>query len=148
MNAADDAWLLMTSLVFAERQSLTQAAAELGLTGLQAQALVLLDPAAPAPAMQDLAEWLACEPSNLTHLVNRLQSLGYVERVPHPTNRRMKTLRLTTEGVKARSRALLPLLTAPAALRALPREDQEALRGILSRIHTVPRGLRPPADTG
>jgi MarR family transcriptional regulator, organic hydroperoxide resistance regulator len=133
VTAADEAWTLMTELVFAERQALGSAAAELGLTAMQAQTLVLLDPSAPPPAMGEVADRLACEPSNLSHIVNRLAELGYVERTPHPDNRRIKTLSLTTAGLRARERALTPLHTAPASLRALPEEDQRQLRDLLRR---------------
>jgi MarR family transcriptional regulator, organic hydroperoxide resistance regulator len=133
VTAADEAWALMTELVFAERQALGAAAAALGLTAMQAQTLVLLDPSAPPPPMGEVADRLACEPSNLSHIVNRLAELGYVERTAHPDNRRIKMLSLTGAGLRAREQALTPLHTAPAALRALPEEDQRQLCDLLRR---------------
>jgi DNA-binding MarR family transcriptional regulator len=134
-EALDGAWALMNALVFAERQRLTQAAADVGLTPMQAHALVLLDPDRPPPAMSGLAQQLACEPSNLTHLVNALERAGYVRRRPAPGNHRAKVVELTDAGRAARTTALAPLRRAPAALRALDPEAALALRDILRRLH-------------
>jgi DNA-binding MarR family transcriptional regulator len=139
-EALDEAWMLMSALVFAERQRLGQAAADIGLTPMQAHALVLLDPDRPPPVMGELAQQLACEPSNLTHLVNALERVGYVRRRPDPGNHRAKVVELTGTGRAARSTALTPLRRAPAVLRALDPEDAAALRDILRRLHAGPPG--------
>ncbi len=49
-------------------------------------------------SMSALAEKLHCDASNVTGLADRLESRGLVERGPHPSDRRVKQLTLTTEG--------------------------------------------------
>lgn len=58
-------------------------ASEFGLTPLQARSV--LDLESPQP-MGSLADHLACEPSNVTGLADRLQALGLVERVAARTD--------------------------------------------------------------
>jgi len=127
---ADLAWGLITRLVFAERQAFSHAAAEAGLTPMQAHLLSMLEPGRPA-RMGALAGQLSCEPSNLTPLVNRLEELGLAERRTAEEDRRVKTLALTEAGETARRRVTVPLRTAPAALRRLAPERQRELLAIL-----------------
>lgn len=72
---------------------------ELGLTPLQARALLWLE---EPSAMRGLADHLACDASNVTGLADRLANLGLVERVTGP-DRRVKLLRLTPRGVALRN---------------------------------------------
>ena len=106
--------------------------AELGLSPVQAQALRLLTPSGTV-AMRDLASALACDASNVTGIVDRLESRGIVERRSAAHDRRVKVLALTPAGSELRRRVLTRLYDAPPALRALPVEEQQALRDILSR---------------
>src|SRR4051794_12099364 len=64
---------------------------ELGLTALQARAIMLLE---RPVAMRELASHLACDASNVTGLADRLETLDAIERVPGE-DRRIKLLRLT-----------------------------------------------------
>src|SRR3954447_20568681 len=61
------------------------AAAEHLLTGAQARLLSLLS-LEPLP-MRKLAQKLKCEPSNVTGIVDRLETRGLVERRPDPPDR-------------------------------------------------------------
>src|SRR5215212_8170715 len=63
-----------------------EAAAGHALTGAQARLLSLLS-LEPLP-MRKLAQKLKCEPSNVTGIVDRLESRGLVERRPDPADRR------------------------------------------------------------
>lgn len=75
------------------------AAAELGLPPAQALLLVNLSGAVP---MRELAERLACEPSNVTGIVDGLERRGLVTRRPDPADRRVKRVVLTEEGERRR----------------------------------------------
>jgi MarR family transcriptional regulator, organic hydroperoxide resistance regulator len=99
---------------------------------VQAQALRRLDPERPL-AMSALAEVLFCHASNVTGIVDRLESRGLVERTPGADDRRVKTLVLTREGAEARAQVIELLSEPPAGLTALPAADQQALRNILRR---------------
>ena len=124
--------MLMIELVRTSRSALLASLGELGLSPMQANALRLLTPGATV-AMRDLAAALACDASNVTGIVDRLESRGIVERRSGERDRRVKVLALTPLGSELRRRVLTRLYEAPPAIRALPLEDQRALRDILSR---------------
>jgi DNA-binding MarR family transcriptional regulator len=103
--------------------------ATLGLTASQGNALRELT---HPMALRDLAGRMGCEPSNVTFLADRLEEQGYLERHPHPDNRRTKLLVLTPKGTELRER-LLELLAEDSPLAPLAPEEQDALQRLLSR---------------
>ena len=126
-----EAWELLFRVARAKHGVLTAQLAEVDLTPVQAHALRRLDPERPL-AMSALAEALYCHASNVTGIVDRLESRGLVERTPG-VDRRVKTLVLTPEGAEVRARVIELLSEPPAALAALSAADQRALRDILRR---------------
>ncbi|WP_433434302.1 MarR family winged helix-turn-helix transcriptional regulator [Nonomuraea sp. CA-141351] len=96
-----------------------------------AQAVALRELTGPL-TMRDLADRMACEPSNATFVIDRLEEQGIVERRPHPNDRRAKQLVLTPEGTALRER-LLALLTEDSPLAQLTPQDQAALSELLLR---------------
>jgi DNA-binding MarR family transcriptional regulator len=98
------AWSLLVKLYFAQRANLPPLAAELELSPAQCHVLHLIEPERPIP-MGQLAETLSCDKSNVTGLVDRLESRGLVRRRPSAGDRRVKVLVLTPTG--SRLRALL-----------------------------------------
>ena len=131
-EVAREAWELLFRLAKAKHGVLSAQLAELDLTPVQAHALRRLDPAKPL-AMSELAEALYCHASNVTGIVDRLESRGLVERTPGTGDRRVKTLVLTPEGADVRARVIELLSEPPAALASLGAADQWALRDILGR---------------
>src|SRR4051795_5636444 len=87
---------LIGSVVARYHEDYEDAAAEHSLTGAQARLLSLLS-LEPLP-MRKLARKLRCEPSNVTGIVDRLESRGLVERRPDPADRRVKLAACTDEG--------------------------------------------------
>jgi MarR family transcriptional regulator, organic hydroperoxide resistance regulator len=131
-DVAREAWELLFRVARAKHGVLSSSLAGLDLTPVQAHALRRLDPDEPL-AMSALAEALYCHASNVTGIVDRLESRGLVERTPGAEDRRVKTLVLTPEGAEVRARVIELLSEPPAALAALPAADQRALRDILRR---------------
>src|ERR1700682_4382363 len=78
---ACDAWRLLVQFFFAQRAHLPLLAAQLQLSPAQCHMLHLIEPGRPVP-MGQLAETLACDASNVTGLVDRLESRGLVR--PRP----------------------------------------------------------------
>jgi DNA-binding MarR family transcriptional regulator len=114
------------------RARFVTAMADLELTPVQGIVLRRLDPDRPTP-MNELAEALACDASNVTGLVDRLEARGFVERRAAPSDRRVKTLVLTPEGMEVRARVIRGMSEPPPGIAGLPAEDQRALRDILRR---------------
>jgi DNA-binding MarR family transcriptional regulator len=128
-----DVWQLLMRFFFAQRANLPSLAAELELSPAQCHVLHLIEPGRPVP-MGQLAETLACDASNVTGLVDRLESRGLVRRRPSASDRRVKVLDLTPTG--SRLRALLQdrMTTPPASLGRLSLQEQRALVQILTRL--------------
>jgi DNA-binding MarR family transcriptional regulator len=128
-----DAWEMLVRLFFSQRASLPTLAAELRLSPAQCHLLHLIEPDRPLP-MKRLAQALACDASNVTGLVDRLESRGLVRRQPSEEDRRVKVLVLTTTGTRVRSVLLRRLTSAPPALDRLSAGERRALVRILARL--------------
>ena len=137
MSAGDEtacrAWELLTRLLLEQRGQLPAVAAEFELSPVQCHVLRLLDPGEPIP-MGRLAETLSCDASNVTGLVDRLESRGLLERRASPADRRVKVLVLTPTGARLRTQLQKRLSAPPDPFRQLSPADQRALVRILERL--------------
>ena len=127
------AWPLLVRLFFTQRANLPPLAAELQLSPAQCHVLHLIEPERPIP-MGQLAETLACDASNITGLVNRLESRGLVRRQPSAGDRRVKVLVLTATGSELRALLVDRMTAPPAALDRLSPRQQRALVRLLTRL--------------
>ncbi|MFC3576676.1 MarR family winged helix-turn-helix transcriptional regulator [Streptomyces yaanensis] len=123
---------LIGTVVARYHEEYEEAAAEHALTGAQARLLSLLS-LEPLP-MRRLAQKLKCEPSNVTGIVDRLESRGLVERRPDPTDRRVKLAVATEEGRKVAKSLRESLRFAREPLAGLGEEERVVLRGLLRRM--------------
>jgi DNA-binding MarR family transcriptional regulator len=130
---ACDAWRLLVQLFFAQRANLPPVAAELELSPAQCHVLHLIEPGRPIP-MGQLADTLACDASNVTGLVDRLESRGLVRRRPSVADRRVKVLDLTATGSRLRTQLVDRMTTPPDTFRRLSIREQRALVRILTRL--------------
>src|SRR5947199_6955089 len=109
MNRGDHdacrAWQLLMRFFFAQRALLPASGAEFDLSPIQCHVLHLIEPGRPLP-MSRLADTLSCDASNVTGLVDRLESRGLVRRQPSPRDRRVKVLALTPAGSRLRAQLL------------------------------------------
>jgi MarR family transcriptional regulator, organic hydroperoxide resistance regulator len=104
-------------------------ATSLGLTASQGTALRELT---GPMTLRELADRMSCEPSNITFVADRLEEQGYLERHPHPGDRRAKQLVLTPKGTELRAR-LLELLSEGSPLAPLAPEDKDVLQDLITR---------------
>jgi len=123
---------LIGDIVARYHEDYEDAAAEHSLTGAQARLLSLLS-LEPLP-MRKLARKLRCEPSNVTGIVDRLESRGLVERRPDPADRRVKLAAATQEGRRVAKDLRESLRFAREPLAGLGREERLALRGLLRQM--------------
>jgi len=128
-----DAWHLLIQFFFAQRSQLPPLAAELELSPAQCHVLHLIEPGRPIP-MGQLAETLSCDASNVTGLVNRLESRGLVQRRPSEGDRRVRVLYLTPTGTRLRRLLLERMTTPPVTLARLSVREQQALVRLLKRL--------------
>src|SRR5471030_3055952 len=130
---ACSAWELLVQFYFTQRDHLPPVAAALDLSPAQCHVLHRIEPGRPIP-MGQLADTLSCHASNVTGLVNRLESRGLVRRRPSDADRRVTVLDLTPTGARLRGLMLARMTTPPAALGRLSPAEQRALVRILSRL--------------
>src|SRR5580692_11656709 len=110
-SPACEAWHLMVRFFFAQRAHLPTLAADLELSPAQCHILHLVEPGRPVP-LGVLATTLACDASNVTGLVDRLESRGLVRRRAADGDRRVRVLDLTPAGLRLRTQ-LLDRIAAP-----------------------------------
>nr|WP_190136854.1 MarR family transcriptional regulator [Streptomyces longispororuber] len=118
----------------------TAASARENLTASQGKTLSVLR-RGPA-AMRVLAELLACDASNMTGIVDRLEKRGLVRREPSPGDRRVKNVVLTAEGEHAVDRIRANMRTTREGLETLDEQERATLHDLLDRVFTT----RPTAS--
>jgi len=128
-----EAWELLLKFFFSQRADLPALAAEFDLSPAQCHVLRLIEPGRPIP-MGRLAETLACDASNVTGLVDRLESRGLIRRHPSVADRRVKVLDLTPVGARLRAVVLDRMTKPPESLNRLSSAEQRALVRILRRL--------------
>ena len=134
---ARDVWQHLVGFLFAQRENQMSVARELGLTPGHMKALFELDAETGVP-MGELAAVLACDASNATWLVDRLEERGLVERRPFPGDRRVKSVVLTPEGVKTKQLLIDRMGTPPDELVGMDRADLETLHAALELLPAHP----------
>ncbi|MER8186081.1 MarR family transcriptional regulator [Kitasatospora sp. NPDC094015] len=102
-----------------------------GLTLMQGKVLSLLR--RPMP-MRTLAELLACDASNVTGIIDRLEARDLVRREADPADRRVKLVLLTETGQEAVRRIRAGVLADLDGLAALAAPDREALGRLLDQV--------------
>jgi MarR family transcriptional regulator, organic hydroperoxide resistance regulator len=122
--------MLLFEFFKAQKPRFAELTEEFDLTGSQLHALYLLG---EPRSMGELAQRLVCDASNVTGLVDRLESRGLIERRPGPDDRRVRMLVLTPAGEELRARALARFTEAPAGIAALTVDEQRTLRDLLQK---------------
>jgi DNA-binding MarR family transcriptional regulator len=110
---------------------------ELGLSPPQAHLLLRLGEGRSI-SQRELARELACDPSNLTGISDRLEARGLVERRADHDDRRIKAIVATAAGEALRAQLEARLAEPPEVVRRLSTEDQVRLRDLLLRLFDEP----------
>jgi DNA-binding MarR family transcriptional regulator len=92
--------------------------------------------------LRDIAEANQIDAPYATVIVDKLVSLGLVERSAHPDGRRRKLVTLTETGQEAVEHAKRILSEPPAGLTALAPADLDLLDEALSRLAAPPARAR------
>ena len=122
--------MLLRTLFGQQRRRFLIAASELDLHPAQAGALLQL--ATPLP-MNELASLLACDNSNVTGLIDRLEARDLVTRQPSPYDRRVKHVVLTDAGRELRAR-MLDRVGQPAGFERLTPAEHRQLRDLMRKV--------------
>jgi DNA-binding MarR family transcriptional regulator len=128
---ASEAWMLLQRIAFSQRPAFVAAAREFDL--MPAHVIALRSLERPVP-MGELARLLACDNSNVTGIIDRLEERGLVERRPAKRDRRVKLVALTPAGKRLKEGVEARMAEPPPPIEELSREDQRALRSLLKRV--------------
>jgi DNA-binding MarR family transcriptional regulator len=125
-SEAEDLWPLVVELLLNAKGWWLTLCSELELTAAQGHALRALDPQRPVP-MSALADALWCDASNVTGIVDKLESRGLIERQGADHDRRIKQLAVTERGRQLRDQLNARVLEPPQAISCLPSEVKTLL---------------------
>ncbi|MDC0710616.1 MarR family transcriptional regulator [Stigmatella sp. ncwal1] len=128
---AREAWAPLFELIQEQMRHFPALAAEFELSPVQAHVLRMLG-CGPQP-MSALADYLSCDASNVTGLVDRLEGRGLMERRSAEHDRRVKMLCLTEAGRALRQRLQERMSEPPEVIVALSSQEKCSLRDILSQ---------------
>ena len=111
----------------------------LKLTHVRHEALaVLFFSQAGEMPMGRLSERLLVHPTSVTSTVDTLQRLGYVRRVPHPTDRRTTLARITPKGRRAVESSIETMAAARCGVGALSTAQARRVFNLLAKVR-LPR---------
>jgi DNA-binding MarR family transcriptional regulator len=122
---------VVAALVTAYYRDFSDAAAREGLTPAQAKALATLR--RPVP-MRALADRLFCDASNVTGIVDRLETRGLVRRQADTKDRRVKNVVATDEGSQTMLRIRGQMSATQEALDSLSEDERETLQALLEKL--------------
>lgn len=114
------------------KHALIREAASYELSALQPFALCALEPG-HATKMNTLLDYLTCDPSHLTGIVDLLEFRGYISRRDCETDRRIKMISLTKRGVETRDALLRAYFSSfTKAIREIPTSDRDSLHSLFT----------------
>lgn len=131
-SPADEAWETLAALVYPP--PFLAIAQGSGLRPASFGALRALD---EPRTMSEIATYLRCDPSNVTGIVDGLESRQLAERTASSADRRVKLITLTAAGRRLRARLMREARKPPAWLEGLSATDQRTLRDLLRRASSV-----------
>jgi DNA-binding MarR family transcriptional regulator len=106
---------------------------QLGMTNTDYWALRSIE--GPMP-MKELAHCMDFDPSYVTLVADRLETLGLIERRPHPSDRRVKNLVLTNKGQRLKKTIPETLWSGPNTFSVLTDKEHAKLAELLAKLAT------------
>jgi DNA-binding MarR family transcriptional regulator len=129
----DPLWSTLIEFVMSTKGWWIALCTEMDLTPVQGHALRTLDPEQPV-TMSSLADAMFCDASNVTGIVDKLESRGLIARQGADHDRRVKQLVVTDKGRKLRDKLVARMLEPPAAVSTIPAELKSRLCNVLRAI--------------
>jgi DNA-binding MarR family transcriptional regulator len=127
-------WQLL-QLMFQNKHRIYDIAEKYELTTMQSAALTMLKPDEPQ-AMRALSDYFMCDASTVTGLVDRMEARKLITRSNHPTDRRVKLLALTDEGLKIKESIMNETLRNEdeRLKKILTNDERKVLQDLLTRL--------------
>jgi DNA-binding MarR family transcriptional regulator len=90
----------------------------------------------------ELARWMSAPATTVSSYVKRFEKRGHVERVPHPTDRRSYSIRLTESGREVHRSAGQRFLPAVQAVDAVLGPGERSVLEALQRLRAAVAAVR------
>lgn len=126
-----------------QKRHVEEKSASLGLTAPLCGLLWRLEQNSPC-SMGHIADFMHCDASNVTSMVDKLESRGLVHRQPSPEDRRVKLIVLTPAGIEFREELFARVSEPTEWILALDEQDQAELARILRKAKQL---IGEPART-
>ncbi len=116
------------------KQGLMNVSKDYDLTPLQATTVVLIDNNHPKP-MNAFQKLYNCDASNITGIIDGLEEKNLATRAEHPEDRRVKTIQLTTKGLKVQQQLINGFVQIDnLMLKDLTPKELAAFKSIIIKI--------------
>jgi DNA-binding MarR family transcriptional regulator len=126
-------WQLL-QVSFRGKKGLTNIAETYDLSFVQVYTLCSILPGKPL-SMNEIANMLNCDASNVTGIIDRLFSREYIVRQEKPGDRRVKMVTLTAKGEELRKQIVSKILSYRSeSLERLSGKQKEQLSELLNKI--------------
>jgi MarR family transcriptional regulator, organic hydroperoxide resistance regulator len=102
----------------------------------------------PSVTMKELGEQLHCDRSFVTMIADTLEERGLAMRAPHPADRRLKNLVLTSDGLELKRRVEAALLAQMPWSRALDVSERTQLLELIRKMTKAAAAVPTPLPQG
>ena len=127
-------YLSLIEFLLTAKQHITVIGNDYDLTSIQTTTLLLIDENAPRP-MKNICQLFHCDASNITGIIDGLESKGLVSRQNDISDRRIKVLRLELAGQKLQSTIIERLTSMDDTLFAsLEQAERRELTRLISKL--------------
>jgi DNA-binding MarR family transcriptional regulator len=126
-------WLLL-KVSFRSKRSLIELAEEYDLTLPQLYVLASME-VDKSLQMNKIAALLACDPSNVTGIIDRMFAQKYIERQENPHDRRAKLVSLTPQGAELQAEITKRIAeNNPSLFNKLDETEKAQLNNLLEKL--------------
>lgn len=133
MTEPDSLEQQLYDFVYVYDAAFDQAAQTVGFSAAQACLLLQLDKGG-SRSMSELADELACDASNVTHLVSRLEARKMVTREPDPADGRARRVSVTPAGRRACRLVEKHFTLPPERVDRLTEPERRQLSRLLAKL--------------
>ena len=138
-HSEDTFYLSLIEFLMAAKQQVVAIGDEFDLTSIQAITLLLIDARNPRP-MKSFCTLFHCDASNITGIIDGLESKGLVSRQNDPEDRRIKIICLESAGEKMQQAIIHRLDGMNSPLFAgLTEHEKRQFANLIAKIATTNR---------
>ena len=134
---SNDFYYALVAFLLQAKQQVVTAAAEFGLTSVQALTLLNIKPN-DQRSMSEFCKLYECDASNITGIVDGLEQKGLVSRQAHQKDRRVKIIYLENKGLALQKLLISRIAeSSPHLFNGLSEAEVQKLAKLIQKIDKV-----------